>query len=86
MEIPLSESRGWLHEKCHKPLFSEPLGLYCALSVVVLTVLFKDGKQKVVAIAVLSGLQERLILWEMSMCVVMGPRGEHVGERVCALS
>lgn len=48
VEIPLSGSRGWLHEKCHKPLYSlKLLGLYCALPVIVLTTLFKDGEQKV---------------------------------------
>ena len=38
---------------------------------IVLTILFKDGEQKIglsVALTVLNGLQETLVLWETSMC------------------
>lgn len=52
--------------------------MYCALSVTVFIAHFKDVEQKVgfsAAFVILNGLQERLVLWERSTCVVMGPGG-----------
>lgn len=49
---------------------------------------FKDVEQKVgfsVAFVVLNGLQERFVLWERSMCVVIGAGGG-MGGRVSVLS
>lgn len=63
--------------------------MYCALSVIVLTTLFKDGEQKVglsAAVPVLNGLQESLVLWEMSLCVVIGAGGKKRGRKsICAV-
>lgn len=60
--------------------------MYCALLVIVLATLFKNGEQKglFVVVPVLSGLQERLFLWEVSVCGDRRWRGKE--KRVSALS
>lgn len=55
---------------------------------IVFTAHFKDVEQKVgfsVAFVVLNGLQERFVLWERSMCLVIGAVGS-MGGRVSVFS
>lgn len=55
---------------------------------IVFTAHFKDVEQKVgfsVACVVLNGLQERFVLWERSMCVVIGIGGKYGRKDVCTV-
>lgn len=61
--------------------------MYCTLSVICFTALFKDGEQNVglsVTVPVLNGLEERLVLWEMATCD-RSCGGKSVGKTVSAL-
>lgn len=62
--------------------------MHCALSVVFLTALFKDEEQKVglsVPIPALNALQDSLVLWEMSLCAVIGVGGKYGRKGVCTV-